>query len=126
MENYNGDVLNANDYFSNASNTPRGRAVANQFAGSIGGPIKRDKLTFFYNYEGLRYSLPTNQVVSLPSQALQRYVLANVPSTSLPYYQALFSLYSAAPGVNRAVPVTNGSGRLQDGTGNRAAVRTMD
>ncbi len=70
VENYNGSVLNANDYFANASNTPRGRAVANQYAGSIGGPIKKDKLTFFFNYEGLRYALPTNKVVSLPSPAL--------------------------------------------------------
>jgi hypothetical protein len=118
VENYNGDILNANDYFSNASNTPRGRAVANQYAASIGGPIKRDKVTVFFNTEGLRYALPTNQVVSLPSTALQTYVLANVPASSLPYYQDLFALYSAAPGVSRAVAVTNGSGRLQDGTGN--------
>jgi hypothetical protein len=119
VENYNGDVLNANDYFSNASKTPRGRAVANQFAGSVGGPVVKDKLTAFFNYEGLRYALPTNQVVSLPSPALQAYVLANVPSSSSPYYQALFKLYNAAPGVSRAVAVTNGSGRLQDGTGNQ-------
>jgi hypothetical protein len=117
-ENYNGDVLNANDYFSNAANTPRGRAVANQYAGSIGGPIKEDKLSFFFNYEGLRYALPTSKVVSLPSPALQTYILATVPATSLPYYQALFKLYNAAPGINRAVAVTNGSGQLQDGTGN--------
>jgi hypothetical protein len=118
VENYNGDVLNANDFFSNESNTPRGRAVANQYAGSIGGPIKKDKVTIFYNYEGLRYSLPTNQVVSLPSPALQSYVLAHVPSSSSPYYQDLFSLYNAASGSSRAVAVTNGSGILQDGTGN--------
>jgi hypothetical protein len=119
IENYNGDVLNANDYFSNASHTPRGRAVANQFAASIGGPIVRDKVAVFFNYEGLRYSLPTNKVVSLPSAELQSYVLANVPASSLPYYQDLFNLYNKAPGVSRAVPVTNGSGLLKDGTGNQ-------
>jgi hypothetical protein len=119
VENYNGDILNANDYFSNATHTPRGRAVANQYAGSVGGPILKDNISFFFNYEGLRYALPTNQVVSLPSPALQSYVLANVPSTSLPYYQQLFSLYNKAPGLNRAVAVTNGSGQLQDGTGNQ-------
>src|SRR6202789_907835 len=80
VENYNGDVLNANDYFSNESGTPRGRSVANQYAGSVGGPIKKDKINFFINYEGLRYALPTNQVVSLPSTALQSYVLAELPS----------------------------------------------
>ncbi len=119
VENYNGDLLNANDYFNNATHTPRGRAVANQYAASVGGPILRDKLSFFYNYEGLRYSLPTSQVVSIPSPALQAYVLANVPAASLPYYQQLFALYNQAPGFNRAVPVTNGSGQLQDGTGNQ-------
>jgi hypothetical protein len=119
VENYNGDVLNANDYFSNATHTPRGRAVANQYAGSVGGPILKNKLSFFFNYEGLRYSLPTNQVVNIPSPAMQTYVLANVPSASLPYYQQLFSLYNKAPGLSRAVPVTNGSGQLQDGTGNQ-------
>jgi hypothetical protein len=118
-ENYNGDVLNANDYFSNATHTPRGRSVANQFAGSIGGPIKKDKISFFYNYEGLRYALPTNQVVSIPSKELQSYILANLPASSQPYYQDLFALYNAAPGINRAVPVTNGTGQLQDGTGNQ-------
>ncbi|MBB6145052.1 hypothetical protein HNQ77_003008 [Silvibacterium bohemicum] len=119
VENYNGDVLNANDYFSNATHTPRGRAVANQYAGSVGGPILKDKLSFFFNYEGLRYALPTNQVVSIPSPALQTYVLANVPAASLPYYQQLFSLYNNAPGLSRAVAVTNGPGQLQDGTGNQ-------
>jgi hypothetical protein len=118
VENYNGDVLNANDYFSNESGTPRGRSVANQYAGSVGGPIKKDKINFFFNYEGLRYALPTNQVVSLPSTALQSYVLAELPSASVPYYQDLFKLYNAARGINRAIAVTNGPGQLQDGTGN--------
>jgi len=125
VENYNSQILNANDYFNNASGTPRGRATANQYAASIGGPIRiphlvdlRDKLTFFLNTEGLRYALPTTGVVSLPSAAFQSYVLSNVPSSSLPFYQDLFNLYNATPGINRAVTVTNGSGQLQDGTEN--------
>lgn len=126
VENYNSQILNANDYFNNSSGTPRGRATANQYAASLGGPVYfpkvvdlRDKLAFFVNTEGLRYALPTTGVVSLPSQALQQYILANIPASSLPYYQQLFKLYNAAPGLNRAVAVTNGSGQLQDGTGNQ-------
>lgn len=118
VENYNGSFLNANDYFNKLNNTPRARSVANQYAASIGGPILRDKLAFFVNTEGLRYALPSSGVVSLPSPALQQYVLAHVPTSALPIYQNLFTLYNAAPGVARAVPVTTGSLPLQDRTGN--------
>ena len=118
VENYNGEFLNANDYFNKLNNTPRARAVANQYAASIGGPILRDKLNFFANTEGLRYALPSNGVVSLPSPALQQYILARVPASSLPIYQSLFSLYNASLGISRAVPVSTGSLPLQDSTGN--------
>jgi hypothetical protein len=117
VENYNGSFLNANDYFNNLTHTPRGRAVANQYAASIGGPIKRDKIVVFVNTEGLRYALPSTGVISLPSAALQQYVLAHVQASSLPYYKDLFALYNAAPGVSRAVPVTTGTSPLQDNTG---------
>lgn len=117
VENYNGSFLNANDYFNKISNTPRARSVANQYAASIGGPILRDKLNFFANTEGLRYALPSNGVVSLPSTALQNYILARVPSASRPTYQQLFSLYNGAPGIGRAVAVTTGTLPLQDSSG---------
>jgi hypothetical protein len=120
VENYNGSFLNANDYFNNANGTPRARAVANQYAASIGGPIVKDKVAVFFNTEGLDYALPTAGVVSLPSQALQTYVLAHVPTTAIPYYQAIFSQYNSAPGLSRAVPVVNGtSGSFVDTTGNQ-------
>jgi Carboxypeptidase regulatory-like domain len=117
-ENYNDAIFNANDYFNNLTGTPRGRANANQYAASIGGPILKDKLLFFANTEGLRYALPSTGVISLPSPQFQQYTLAHIPADSVPYYQQLFALYNAAPGINRAVPVTTGTGPLQDGTGN--------
>jgi hypothetical protein len=126
VENYNSEILNANDYFLNAAGTPRARAVANQYAASVGGPVVlphfgnlRNKLVFFLNTEGLRYALPTSTIVSLPTTAFETYVLGNVPASSQTYYQQLFNLYNASPGISRAVPVTNGSGQLQDGTDNQ-------
>jgi hypothetical protein len=115
--NYNGSVLNANDFFANASGTPRGRAVSNQYAASVGGRIIKDKLFFFADTEGIRYVLPTTGTVSLPSQALQRYTLSQVTAGQRPFYQKAFDLYNNAPGRNRAVPVTNGDGSLQDSNG---------
>jgi hypothetical protein len=116
-ENYNDAIFNANDYFNNLNNTPRGRAVANQYAASVGGPILKNKLLFFANTEGLRYALPSSGTISLPSPQFQQYTLAHIPAASVPLYQQLFSLYNAAPGINRAVPVTTGSLPLQDNSG---------
>ncbi|MGE0407075.1 MAG: carboxypeptidase regulatory-like domain-containing protein, partial [Candidatus Korobacteraceae bacterium] len=47
-------VLNANTFFGNRAGLDRPPFVQNQFGGSIGGPIIRDKLFFFGNYEGYR------------------------------------------------------------------------
>ena len=117
-ENYNDAILNANDFFNNATGTPRGRSVANQYAASLGGPILKNRTVFFVNTEGLRYALPASGVVSIPSPQFEQYALAHIPSASVPLYQSVFSLYNHAPGVNRAAAVTNGPGLLQDGTGN--------
>src|ERR1700679_1312613 len=51
---YRNTVLEANDWFSNNSGVPRSPLIRNQFGGSIGGPVKRDKIFFFFNYEGRR------------------------------------------------------------------------
>jgi hypothetical protein len=117
LYNYNGSVLNANDFFANASGTPRGRAISNQYSASIGGRIIKDKLFFFADTEGIRYVLPTTGVSSVPSQALQNYTLATVSAAQRPFYQKAFGLYNNSIGRSRAVPVTNGDGLLQDSNG---------
>jgi hypothetical protein len=48
------DDLNANDFFRNATSQPRGVLKQNQFGGVIGGPIKKDKLFFFFAYQGTK------------------------------------------------------------------------
>jgi hypothetical protein len=112
--NYNDAIFNANPFFSNASNTPRGRADANLYGASMGGPIKKDKLFFFADIEGLHYALPRSSVVALPSPQLENYVLAHATASALPIYQQAITLWNSAQGYNRAVPVTNGTGPLQD------------
>jgi len=44
----------ANDWFQNRQDIPKGALNRNQFGGSIGGPVHKDKLFFFFDYEGLR------------------------------------------------------------------------
>jgi hypothetical protein len=49
-------VFNANDWGSTLERAPFHR---NQFGGTLGGPIKRDKTFFFFSYSGLRQTTST-------------------------------------------------------------------
>jgi len=53
-EYFRNDKLNANDFFANAGGIPRPEFRQNQFGGSLGGPIKKDRTFFFGDIEELR------------------------------------------------------------------------
>jgi hypothetical protein len=60
----------ANDFFNNRAGLPRPELRRDLFGGSIGGPIIKDRVFFFYNYEGRRDDKQTvvgPQNVPLPS-----------------------------------------------------------
>jgi hypothetical protein len=52
------DKLNANNWANNFVGTPRPLLRWNEFGGAVGGPIKKDKLFFFADYQGSRYDQP--------------------------------------------------------------------
>ena len=54
FEFFRNTVFNANNYFVKANEQPRPTLLQNQFGASIGGPIKKDKIFFFFNYQGTR------------------------------------------------------------------------
>ncbi len=51
---FRNEKMDANDFFNNAAGFPRSNFSLNQYGGSIGGPIVKDKLFFFSNFEGVQ------------------------------------------------------------------------
>jgi hypothetical protein len=52
------DFFNANEWSNNFNGLPTPRQRWNDFGAAVGGPIKRNKLFFFADYEGSRFDLP--------------------------------------------------------------------
>ena len=116
---WNGAVLNAANYFTNA--TPGNQkpfSNVNHFGGSLGGPIVHDKLFFFFDSEWVRIALPIFSTITVPSPALQQYVLQQLPlggtdsitgahyaaaPQMVPFYQKMFSLYGNTGGTPLSV-----------------------
>ncbi|HKE25729.1 MAG TPA: TonB-dependent receptor [Bryobacteraceae bacterium] len=59
------DKMNANEWSNNFTVQPNGQAIPrqpmrwNEFGAAVGGPIKKDKLFFFADYQGSRFDYPT-------------------------------------------------------------------
>jgi len=74
-------ALDARNYFDSAA-IPEFRR--NQFGGSLGGPIKKDRTFFFADYEGLRQNLGVTQVDTVPSLDLRNGIIHNADGTTTP------------------------------------------
>ena len=47
-------ITSANSFFNNSAGVPRQKLIRNVFGASVGGPIKKNRIFYFLNYEGRR------------------------------------------------------------------------
>jgi hypothetical protein len=111
---WNGSKFNAADFFTNATpGNHKPRSTVNHFGGSLGGPIVRDKLFFFFDSEWVRIALPIVTAATVPTPAFENYVLEQLPlggtdvvtgsvyqpaPQMVPFYQKMFALYGNTSG----------------------------
>ena len=122
---WDGSLLNAADYFTNAApGRHKPRATVNHFGGSVGGPIAHDKLFFFFDSEWVRIALPIVTPTIVPSPLFQTYVLGKLsggqttgcgsnPNENCLFYQQMFKLYGNTSGTAYAIngcPLAAGEG----------------
>ncbi len=78
------DGLDARNFFENSSpGIPKGKLTLDQFGGSVGGPIIKDKFFFFGSYERYRGRFGLNFVEAAPSLSLAQ-PGALIPGTTTP------------------------------------------
>jgi Carboxypeptidase regulatory-like domain/TonB dependent receptor len=69
---FRNSVMDANDWFNNANGVKIPALKRNNFGGTFGGPIRKDKTFFFVDYEGLRASTGTNSgAMSVPTLCMR-------------------------------------------------------
>lgn len=61
--------LNANDWFANEAGIGRGRMLQNQFGGTLGGAVLKNRTFFFVSGESAELRIPSTVVASVPDMA---------------------------------------------------------
>jgi hypothetical protein len=69
FEFFGNDKLNANSWSNNLTGVPKGALRFNQFGATFGGPIKKNRLFFFVDYQGQRMDSPSTQTAVVLSAA---------------------------------------------------------
>jgi hypothetical protein len=85
FEYHTNEKLRTRNYFD-PPGTSKGKWRYNQFGGTVGGPVVRNKLFYFVSYEGTRDRQQLSRTVSLPTEAMRRGDLSASPT---PIYDPL-------------------------------------
>lgn len=68
-------ITTANSFFNNRSGIERPKLIRNTFGASLGGPIKRNRLFYFMNYEGRRDASDSSVIQIVPTANLRQGIM---------------------------------------------------
>ena len=106
------EALNANTFANNVLHLPKTPFKVNYFGGTIGGPIKKDKLFYFAGFEGLTHHTGAQWLETVPT-ALEKkgdFSATLVDNNGVPTPLQLFDPFTAtqlAPNLYQHAPIPN-------------------
>src|SRR5580658_354023 len=103
------DVLDAANFFSNATGQPRSPLQYNQFGGSTGAPIRRNRTFFFSDYQGTVTHSSTPMVTTVPLNAQRTGDFSGLLSATgalIPVYNPFGASLARPPFPNNTIPAS--------------------
>ncbi|MEO7789111.1 MAG: carboxypeptidase regulatory-like domain-containing protein [Vicinamibacterales bacterium] len=81
FEFYRDSNMDANSWSNNRSNAPKPKRTQHIYGATLGGPLVRNKLFLFGNYQGTRFDAPGSETVSVAPETWRRGDLSSVTAT---------------------------------------------
>jgi len=107
FEFFRNDAMDASNFFSNATGQARNPLQYNQFGGSIGGPIRRNRTFLFADYQGAITHSSSPMVTSVPLSAQRTGDFSDLLTASgalVPIYDPFGASLARTPFANNAIP----------------------
>jgi hypothetical protein len=96
-------VLDANNWFADNAGLSKPEENQNDFGGTLGGPMIRDRTFFFFSYEGLRLRLPQTLFTTVPDLTARQ--------TAVPQMQPYLNAFPL-PSLNTPDDIADGLGQF--------------
>jgi len=106
-------VLDAADFFTNKNGGKKNPLHRNQYGGTLGGPILKNRMFFFLSYEGFRQIAPTVSSTRVPTDAERASVTDPISRSLLKFWPA--ANFTPSSGTNNFI--ANVSAATFDETG---------
>jgi hypothetical protein len=88
----------ANSFFNNLAGTPRPFLLINTFGVALGGPIKKNKLFYFGNWEGLRNASSGSTTRTVPTASLRQGIVTYLNPAGQPVQLSPAQVQQVDPG----------------------------